>query len=351
MPVSPSRPRRSPLRAPAGGVSGVVFRDDLSVSGPVASGLDLRKMMISEFCDSLRTRNNKDKRPFAGETITAYKTAARALDAWMTSQEVDGDFTVCDTEMLNRFFADYLSSHGQTGTNTKQRNLRHLFTWLERRYGHPHPYTDDLNRYAALKTRPSTLSVQFISDLLEVTGNGRAQDFADARDHALIRLLCEGVRRTEVTQLQMSDLSADLIARPFIRVTPLKGARAQETGRLVPLSPGTARALVAYLRFRRDHARSSSPYLWLGLRKAGPMDGWGLYRMLKRRAEQAGYDPEVHPHQFRHTFASDWRSKGGSEGDLMRLMGWRTRAMLDRYGEDMADQRAFDAKHQMGDLY
>jgi hypothetical protein len=53
--------------------------------------------------------------------------------------------------------------------------------------------------------------VQFIADLLEVTGNGRARTFADARDHALIRFLCEGVRRTEVTQLQMTDLSADLV--------------------------------------------------------------------------------------------------------------------------------------------
>jgi hypothetical protein len=43
--------------------------------------------------------------------------------------------------------------------------------------------------------------------------------------------------------------------------------------------------------------------------------------MLKRRAEQAGY------------------------------MGWRSRAMLDGYGEDMADRRAFDAKQQMGNLY
>lgn len=95
------------------------------------------------------------------------------------------------------FFADYLTTHGQTGTNTKQRNLRHLFTWLQKAYQHPHPYTDDLNRYRPAKKRPSTLAQQFITDLLEVTGNGHARGFADARDHAMIRVPTEGVRRTK----------------------------------------------------------------------------------------------------------------------------------------------------------
>jgi len=72
--------------------------------------------------------------------------------------------------LLNRFFRDYHATHGQGGTNTKQRNLWHLFTWLEAEYGHPHPYTDGLNRYAPVKTRPSTLSLDLIKDLLEVTG-------------------------------------------------------------------------------------------------------------------------------------------------------------------------------------
>jgi hypothetical protein len=35
----------------------------------------------------------------------------------------------------------------------------------------------------------------------------------------------------------------------------------------------------------------------------------------------------------------------------MRLNGWKTRAMIDRYTEDVADQRALQAKRRHGDLY
>jgi len=309
-------------------------------------------MQVSEFEQWLRSRTSKEKRPFQDETITAYKVAARALDAWMTRQGMDGDFTECDTPILNRFFRDYYDAHTRGGTNTKQRNLRHLFTWLEADYGHPHPYTDDLSRYAATEGSPSTLSLDFIKDLLEVTGGGKAKDFAGIRDHALIRVLSEGLRRTEVVQMRMEDLPLDLVVQPLVRVVPLKGARAEDTGRLVLLSQAAARSVAAYLRARRHHQHMDSPQLWLGLRGSGPMDGWGLYRMLQRRADQAGYDPSaVHPHMFRHTFANDWLSNGGAEGDLMRLAGWKTRSMVDRYGADMAQQRAIDAKRKMGDLY
>jgi site-specific recombinase XerD len=269
------------------------------------TGEQVRAMQVNEFCQWLRPRTNQEKRPFQEETITAYKVAARALDAWMTASEMDGDYTTCDAEVLNRFFRDYHAAHGQGGTNTKQRNLRHLFTWLETAYDHPHPYTDDLNRYAPVKTKPSTLSLDFIRDLLAVTGNGRSKDFADIRDHALIRVLSEGLRRTEVVQMQMDDLPADLILQPVIRVVPLKGARADDQGRLTPLSQVTARALSTYLRARRYHRYAASPYVWLGLQNHGPMNGSGLYRMLRRRADEAGYDPKlVHPHMFRHILSA-----------------------------------------------
>jgi integrase len=60
--------------------------------------------------------------------------------------------------------------------------------------------------------------------------------------------------------------------------------------------------------------------------------------MLKRRGADAGIT-DLHPHAFRHTWAHAFRAAGGNEGDLMLLGGWRSRAMLDRYGKAAAADR------------
>lgn len=57
-------------------------------------------------------------RPFQEATVAAYTDAARSLDRWMTGEEIDGDFTACDAEMLDRFLTGRLHSHGQQGLNT-----------------------------------------------------------------------------------------------------------------------------------------------------------------------------------------------------------------------------------------
>ena len=72
--------------------------------------------------------------------------------------------------------------------------------------------------------------------------------------------------------------------------------------------------------------------------------------MLIRRAGQAGY-ADVTPHQFRHTFVDAWLKSGGSEGDLMRLNGWKSRQMVDRYADDGANQHALEAKRRRGDMH
>jgi integrase/recombinase XerD len=274
---NPLRASTMPLLAPSG-VSEEPENPGHAAAAPAldVSPQQLRRMQISEFSAWLRTQSNKHHRPFQEETIRGYAETARALDLWMAEEDVDGDFTACSVDVLNTFFAAYRNAHSQGGTNTRQRNLHHLFKWLALRYDHPDPWTDDMVRYGPVQSRPSTLAEGFIRDLLEVTGGGKATSFVDARDHALIRMLTEGVRREELAQQQITDLSEDLIARPFVRVVPLKGARDFSEGRLVPLMMRSAQALADYLRIRRWHRQARLPALWLGSRYRGPMSGSGV---------------------------------------------------------------------------
>ena len=321
---------------------------------PVLAGVVLsdREATFAEFEDYLRTVNSREGRPYEEKTISTYVGPAKNLDRWMTASGIAGDFTVADTALLNRYFREYYLEHGQGGTHTLQRNLIQLFNFLEHERGFASPYSGDgLNRYAPVKGHPKTLSAEFIDDLLEVTGGGRARDFETARDHAIIRILrSEGIRRTELLGMVMHTLPADVIRNPVFRLVPLKGARAAGEGRLVALAPASARALAIYLRARRNHPLADSDWVWLGTRGRGRFVGTGIRKMLIRRAEQAGY-VGVTPHQFRHTFSDAWLKSGGSEGDLMRLNGWKSRQMVDRYADDVANQRALDAKRRKGDMF
>lgn len=178
----------------------------------------------------------------------------------------------------------------------------------------------------------------------------RGQTFRDVRDRAILAVMYDtGVRRAELSGMTLDDL--DLGAR-LITVIGSKDKRV----RRVPFGIDTAILVDRYVRARTrwiniDRDRrvrlGDTPKLWLSERGRGDHgDGSiapsAVNQIVRRRTTAAGFDG-IHPHLFRHGAAHALLSSGLSEGDTMRVLGWKSRSMLDRYGASRAEDRAIDA--------
>lgn len=91
--------------------------------------------------------------------------------------------------------------------------------------------------------------------------------------------------------------------------------------------------------------------MWLAARSRGPLTPNGIAQMFRRRGRLASVDADIgghfHPHLARHTFDHEWLAAGGTEADLMLLMGWTSPPMVRRYGACAATQRAHTAARRL----
>ena len=188
-----------------------------------------------------------------------------------------------------------------------------------------------------LNLKPPQLDVKVVEGLTDeqcaaLVRSCQGKQFVDRRDEAVVRLMLEtGLRAGEVLGLTVEGVD---VARGLAVVERGKGGK----GRIVPFGPEVARSLDRYLRLRRSHRLAHTSALWLG--GGGQQFRYhGLDTALKARAQAAGITG-FHLHLLRNTAARRWLAAGGSEGGLMSVAGWSTRAMLDRYVRASASDRA-----------
>lgn len=262
------------------------------------------------------------------ETRRAYAQAIAQLGAYLSDRGLSSDVAQIGRPELEGWIITLLESRKPATAATRYHALARLFSWLISEGEIDRSPMQGMQGPKVPENPPTVLSIDEMRRILAVC---KGTTFDERRDAAILRTLVDtGVRLAELTGLALDDVDLD----EGLAVVTGKGKRR----RAMPLGAKSTAALDRYLRVRAGHPHHRTPALWLG--QKGPMTATGLRQAIQRRARQAGLDQRVFPHLFRHTGAHQWLAAGGSEGDLMSLYGWRSSAMLRRYGSSAAAERA-----------
>jgi integrase/recombinase XerC len=249
------------------------------------------------------------ERRLSGHTDSNYTRDLTALTRFCTSQDI-GDWADLTHEHL-RLFAARSHAGGLAPRSIGRRlsAVRSFLNFLIRE--------GVLTRNCGLEVRapkgarrlPVTLDADSMARLLAIP----LEDTLAIRDRALMELLySSGLRLAELVGLDLKDLNA---ADRTVRVVG-KGSKT----RVVPVGRKALSAIAAWLKERRALTRDDNQALFVG-HTGRRLGARAVQKRVGYWAVRQGLPMHVHPHLFRHSFASHLLESSGELRAVQELLG------------------------------
>jgi len=173
----------------------------------------------------------------------------------------------------------------------------------------------------APKKLPEVMTAEQVNNLIDDVAAGKLERPLPARDRAIFELLygC-GVRVSELAGLNLEDIDR---GQGWLRV---RGKGKKE--RQVPMPGPAARALERYLGDRP--VVRGEPAVFLNYRRRR-LTTRGIGGIVKLYATYLAGDPTIHPHSFRHAYATHLLADGADLRAIQELLGHARLSTTQKY--------------------
>jgi integrase/recombinase XerC len=249
------------------------------------------------------------ERRLSAHTSASYLREIDALIGWCEANGI-ATWDALDTQHLRLFAAR--SHAGGLAPRSVQRRLsavRTFLRFLQRERVLAHNPAAEVRAPKARRRLPETLDVDQMGRLLEIPGD----DALAVRDRAIMELFySSGLRLAELVGLELGAID---LADRTVRVTG-KGNKT----RILPVGRKAIEALESWLGARAGLARTGETALFVG-RNGSRVGQRAVQTRVARWARLQGLPMRMHPHLFRHSFASHLLESSQDLRGVQELLG------------------------------
>jgi len=260
------------------------------------------------------------ERGLAERTVDAYRRDLQRFAEYLAGHEV-GQFSDVARPTLRGFF-DTLADAGLS-TTTRGRylsSIKHLFRYLTSIGKTTTDITETMELPKTRRTLPEALSIDDMQRMLDAVAG--PTDAAvpptpyELRDRAILETMYAcGLRVSEVLGLRQHDILTD------VQLLRVMGKGSKE--RLVPIGSTALRWIQRYQREARGTLikdAQTDDILFLNHR-GRPLSRMSIWNLIQKAAALAGIEKHVHPHMFRHTFATHLLEGGADLRAVQEMLG------------------------------
>lgn len=258
----------------------------------------------------------QSQRFLSEHTLAAYRRDVEKLAQFLASQGCE-DWAELDQARMTAFIGPLLSTNSLLPISVQRMlsSLRGFYDWLgqQGKVGHNPAKAFKIKRQR--RELPKVMDVDQVHALLDAPAPDDAHSAKLwVRDKAIMELLySSGLRVSELSNCVLADLD---FSSGLITVTG-KGKKT----RILPIGRMAIAAMRAWLKMRVEFVNADSGS-WLFLNeRGGRFTERGIQQAVSRQALRIGIPQHVHPHLFRHCFASHLLESSKDLRAVQELLG------------------------------